>query len=632
MILLQRLSSLISAQARYLLFLVLSVAFLFPTDTLADDTPPEMANDLRAFVDTTLAQTMGEHEARGAIVVAVRDDELVVNTGRGYAFFDDAQPVDPDDTLFRIGSVAKVITYIAAMQLIDRGAIDPDADITRYLQSVGVDASFDVPITLKHLATHTAGFGTGAVGITNNRDHLRPRVEILENPRAPRLRAPGDLPGYGNYATELTAQLISDESGMEFEEYVRQNVFKPIGMENSTFEQDPKASWSTPGNGSTTIDLFSQMPAAGGMNATASDMGQLMLALLKDGTTDEGRILSEDGTANMLNQWFTPHEALEGAGFGFWRQRRGDHVLLFHGGGIGSFRSHMILAPEKDFGLFVSYHGGAGGGSNAYFGMRDFMQAFLGEVLPVEKPDLPEKGNAHPNHAGTYVSLEHLQTERYEKLLFMGDSPPLTASVDNDGFLLTDGGENRWFRTDTNVYHRTDGEEALAFRNDDSNLYLFRGSESLRTYQQVEFWQQPMLHGWALLLSLIALLSGVIGWPIAAGWRRYQGTTSNTTTNLYRAKWVVGGAFGSLLLFILAFIGMGVTGAIFQPPSWLPVLAVLPILVLICTGTATWFTGRAWLMNQWALVTRLHYSSIVFGLWIILWLLYYWNLFVPTTG
>ncbi len=586
-------------------------------------------DELRAFVDSTLQRTIDDHTARGAIATVVRDGEIVISAGHGYSFFDENVAVDPDETLFRIGSVAKVITYLAAMQRVDRGAIDPTADITDYLRSVTVDPSFDDPITLEHLATHTAGFGAGAVGITNNPAHLRPRPEVLENPRAPRIRPPGDLPGYGNYATELTAQLISDESGVEFEDYVREYIFQPIGMTESTFEQDPEALRSATACGGGRLDMYSQMPAAGGMSSTATDMGHLMLALLTDGATRHGRVLSADAAADMLDRWYTPHRALEGAGFGMWRQRRGDQVLLFHGGGIGSFRSQLILVPELNIGLFVSYHGGPGGGRSAFFGQRDFVEAFLNEFIPVEAPDVPEEGNADPRHNGTYISLDLLQTERFDKLLFMGDSPPLTLDIDADGFLLGDGGENRWFQVEEDVYQRVDGKEALALREADGEVYLFRGSAPVRTYKQVGFWQRPMLHGWVLLISLIVLLSGVIGWPLSAGWRWYRGVGSGTPALLHQARWLAGGAFGLMLLFAFALFGLAVAGVLFQPPAWLSGLFALPIFGALLTLAATWYAGRSWLQNQWGFFTRVHYSIIVLCLWSIVALLYYWNLLFP---
>jgi len=612
--------------------LLLLVPLLLVAEVAADERGHPKDDELQAFVDATLEQTMQEHNARGAVVSVVRNGELVVSTGRGYSFFDEDQVVDPEETVFRIGSVAKVITYLAAMQRIDRGAIDPDEDITRYLRSVGVDDTYDAPVTLEHLATHTAGFGAGAVGITNNPDHLRPRTEVLENPRALRIRPPGDLPGYGNYATELTAQLISDESGQDFEAYVRENIFEPIGMTSSMFEQHPEALHRAATNEAQRVDMYSQMPAAGGMRSTASDMGRLMLALLTDGATDDGRVLSAEAASSMLARWFTPHEALEGVAFGFWRQRRGNEVMLFHGGGIGSFRSQLLLVPAMDLGLFVSYHGGPGGGGPAFFGQRDFVEAFLDEFVPVQAPELPSEGGADPQHSGTYISLDLLHADRFDKLLFMGDQPPLNVDVDEEGFLLTEGGENRWFQVEPEVYHRADGKEALAFREADSKRYFFRGSAPVRTYKQVGFWQQPVLHGWALLISLFVLLSGVIGWSVAAGWRWYRDVTSDVSPLLYRARWVAGGAFGLLLLFVGALVGLAVSGAIFQPPSWLPALGVFNVLAVMLTLLATWYAGRAWLLRAGSLFTRLHFSAIVLALWCLAWLLHYWNLLVPSFG
>ncbi len=598
------------------------------TASSSTDTEPEDASEIQTFVDATVERTLDEHGATGATVSVVHDGEVAALGGYGTGFFDGSEPIDPELTPFRIGSIAKTITYTAAMQRVDRDAIDPEEDVTTYLDSVSVAEDIDEPVTLAHLATHTAGFDTGAVGITRDLDQLRPLDETLERPRPARLRPPGSLPTYTNYATALTGQVIEDETGRRFGEYVREELFEPLGMTRSTVEPPPDDTGDLADSFRSEVSDFSQVPPAGGMLSTAGDMGRFMLALLTDGATASGRILTPSATAELFEQWYTPHDALAGAGFGFWRQYRGDTVLVHHGGGIGTFRGQLLMVPALDLGVFVAYHGGGEqfGGQNAYRALEDFVDSFLERFVPVERPDIPSTGEANPDHAGVYVDLNLQETSQYTKLLGIGDSPPERVGVDDDGFLTTDGGEHRWVRTDPGVYLRADGAERLVVEETDDGTYLFRGGASLRTYRKVGRHEEPMVQAALLGASILVLLSGVVGWPVAAGWRRYRETGSPTPTSLSRARWAVGAAVGFLGLFVLGLVTLVVSGGIFWPPWWLPLVFVPPVLAAGATVVAGGYAIVAWREGSWTPIERLHYTAVVGALVAVLWLLYYWNL------
>jgi CubicO group peptidase (beta-lactamase class C family) len=91
------------------------------------------------------------------VVVVVKDGAILLEKGYGYADVAERKPVDPERTLFRAGSVSKLFTWTAVMQLVEQGKLDLDTDINTYLD-FKIPPREGKPITLRNLMTHTPGF------------------------------------------------------------------------------------------------------------------------------------------------------------------------------------------------------------------------------------------------------------------------------------------------------------------------------------------------------------------------------------------------------------------------------------------------------------------------------------------
>jgi CubicO group peptidase (beta-lactamase class C family) len=114
--------------------------------------------ELEAFLDELIAEQMEEHHIPGATVSVVKDGELFFAKGYGSADLERQTPVIPDQTLFSVGSLSKLVTWTAVMQLVEQGKVDLHTDVNTYLKKAEIPATFPEPITLAHLMTHTAGF------------------------------------------------------------------------------------------------------------------------------------------------------------------------------------------------------------------------------------------------------------------------------------------------------------------------------------------------------------------------------------------------------------------------------------------------------------------------------------------
>ena len=127
----------------------------------AADVPPGAhgltAQDLETFLDGIVPLQLAREDIAGATVAVVKDGKLLFAKGYGYADYEKKRPVSAEETLFRPGSVSKLFTWTAVMQLVEQGKLDLDRDVNDYLD-YKIHEAFGKPITLKNILTRTAGF------------------------------------------------------------------------------------------------------------------------------------------------------------------------------------------------------------------------------------------------------------------------------------------------------------------------------------------------------------------------------------------------------------------------------------------------------------------------------------------
>ena len=596
-------------------------------DGHGDRRKPTDLDDLESFVDETVPTGLDKHGVGGATVSIVHDGEIVLTKGYGHTFLDENEPVVADETLFRIASISKAITWTAAMQLVDRGAVDPHAPARNALESVSIPQTYDEPVTLAHLATHTPGFIQRSGGnVARDIGDVRPLAANLSENTPIRFRPPGEIPNYTNYAAALTGQLVADVAGTSFERYVENEVFEPLEMDRSTLAPLPDGLVGGSSESHTDeVNWYSQVPPASGMSATATDMAQFMLAHLNGGAVDGNRIFSAEAVDAMHRQWFTPHERLDGMAFGLQRRKRDNVLVLRHSGGVPRFASDLLLVPELDLGLFVSYHSG-----NAFDAKEEFVDAFLDRYVPVDEPRLRPDGRPARADAieGQYRSIKVTERPTYGKLPWaLFSTRPIDVRFEADGTLVTDTGGNtdRWIEIEPLVFRRVDGEEALAFREKGGTVtHLFREA-SATAFEPVSWYETIGVQARLTAITALVLFSGVVGWPLGAAWRWYRGGPS-LSGGPRRARWVAGAVPGCLLAFVAAAVVLVAMGGLNRPPPWLDLVFVLPIASAVATVWAGVYAVRSWREAYWSLPTRVHYTVVVCGAVVMLWVLRYWNM------
>src|SRR5688572_18704466 len=267
---------------------------------------PLTRENLEAWLDGYMPYALQTGDIAGAVVVVVKDGQILAQKGYGYSDVKTRKPVDPELTLFRPGSISKLFTWTAVMQQVEQGKLDLDADVNKYLD-FEIPARDGQPITLRNIMTHTAGFEEQLKGLMGVEKLQRPLDEHLKDWVPDRIFPAGTTPAYSNYATALAGYIVARASGMSFDDYIDQHIFAPLGMKQSTFRQplpENLASHMSKGypvasQPDKPFEIVGPAPA-GSLSAAGADMARFMIAHLQKGAYGEQRILQQ-ATAEQMH-------------------------------------------------------------------------------------------------------------------------------------------------------------------------------------------------------------------------------------------------------------------------------------------------------------------------------------------
>ncbi|MGH2628527.1 MAG: serine hydrolase domain-containing protein, partial [Anaerolineales bacterium] len=344
------------------------------TGAAAQDTLRRSVTDraeLEAFLDGLMIAHLAEKNVAGATFALVQDGQLLFAKGYGYADVDRRTPVDAERSLFRIGSVSKLFTWTMVMQLVEQGKLDLDADVNQYLD-FAIPATYPEPITLRHIMTHTPGFeDRGKDLFTEDSTQIIPLGRWLATHIPARVRPPGQLSVYSNYATALAGYVVERVSGIAWDDYLEQHILRPLGM-NQTTGRQPLAQSLAPHMSQgyefsqgrhvpQKFEIVNGASPAGSISASAVDMSKFMLAHLGGGALGGVRILGEETARRMYARAFGHDPRLPGFCLGFYEKSSHGLRIIGHGGDTQWFHTDLALIPEANLGLFVSYNTASGG-------------------------------------------------------------------------------------------------------------------------------------------------------------------------------------------------------------------------------------------------------------------------------
>ncbi len=620
-----------------ILIIGLCLRFINPAQAQTPATGPNDPIELSAFVDGVMATTMKTNHVPGAVVVVVRDGEVFFAEGYGYADLENKTPVDPATTLFRPGSVSKLFTWTAIMQLVEAGKLDLDADVNTYLD-FEIPATFAQPITLRIIMTHMAGFedkGDGLFKLTAE------EVDSLENYLKTNLPArvfpPGQYAAYSNYATALSGYIIQRVSGMPFEQYIASNILQPLKMKHSTFEQPLPVNLEgqmSQGYNYLNGDYhkggfeFVVGAPAGALSATGLDMANFMIMHLQEGEFEGTQILTPETTRLMHSPLYSPDPKMGGMAYGFFYNTFNGQFTLSHGGDTMLFHSQLFLLPDSNLGIFVSTNGNAGN-----IVSDDLIQRFLDRYFPVEESifliptdDFSSRAN---QYAGTYF-LARSNFSTFEKFLSLMSL--VNVSVKGESVYVTFGG---------NTFRYVEVEPGLLINPDEpaDKLVLKKVGDQITLSPPLPFvflkmpWYRTLpLHMFILVGGAILFLITIIIWIVSFFKGRIQ---REKRPLLARFSRLSAGLFGFFYLVFLVGFGsvfmdtdpaFGVPRVFFGMPANSELLFIIPKFMAIFGLTTLVFVVLNWIKGFWTIKSRLFYSLLTVFTLAILWSFYFWNL------
>jgi len=259
----------------------------FAAEAAAAASHPLSAADLGAFLDALMREQLARHKIAGAVVIAVKNDAILFSSGYGWADVERRRPMTADVTLVRPSSISKLFTGIAVMQLVEQDRLNLDRDVNDYLDFQVRTPEGGVPVTLRRLMTHRAGFEEHVKDIFSADPPPQPLGPWLAHSLPRRLFPTGDVSAYSNYGMALAGYIVERVAGQPYADYVADHILGPLGMTHSTFRQPlpeslaPLMAKSYGRSDRPPWPFFETVtPApAGALSATGADMGRFMLAL-----------------------------------------------------------------------------------------------------------------------------------------------------------------------------------------------------------------------------------------------------------------------------------------------------------------------------------------------------------------
>ncbi|TVX93762.1 serine hydrolase [Paenibacillus agilis] len=348
--------------------------------------------NVEKFTKEFFSQPHIKNMIAGAVVTVVKGDEVLLEEGYGYADIEKKKQVDPEETLFYIGSVSKVFTATAVLQLVEQGKIDIHADITKYLGDVKIKNETGSPITVKDLLTHTSGVEHADAGFTidaelDSKTYYSIKDELLNN-KFRIVNKPGEVYSYDNFASQLQGYIVEQVTGQKFEDYAKEHLFEVLDMENTSFvlEKDKAhklaSSYDMKGNKLKPALFKPTVLPEGSMSSTGEDMANYMLAVLNGGALEGERFLSKQSLTKMLTPQVSIHPTVPNMTYGFEYYTHhlfNGHNFVVKGGGLSGFTSQVTFLPDKKVGIFISDNRGL----NVHF---PYLEAFMDHFYPDERP------------------------------------------------------------------------------------------------------------------------------------------------------------------------------------------------------------------------------------------------------
>lgn len=527
---------------------------------------PLDSHDLEAWLDGLLPYALNTGDIAGGVVAVVKDGNILLQKGFGYADVGRQIPMDPERTMIRAGSTSKLFTWTAVMQLVEQGKLDLNKNVDEYLD-FKVSPAAGKPITLLDLMNHRAGFEEGLKDIiaTDPRRLESTEAYLKQHPR-PLLFPSGTVPAYSNYGAALAGYIVERVSGEPFERYIERHIFTPLGMMHSTFDQPLPARFNdaiSQGYGTASMpphpyELVVTAPA-GSLATTAADMGRFMIAQLSQGRMGDSEILKSQTALLMQTPSETALPGFSSMAHGFFHENRNGRTLIGHGGDTVVFHTELDLLPEEHVGIFYNFN--SRGRDSAVYGLRKaLLDRFMDRYFPSSAPASSEPTLATASRDAQQIAGRYQSSRRVEhgflSLFYLLQQSVITSNSDGTisapQFLGT--GEDTFHEVAPDLWRQVGGTRQLALQRIDNIRTVVDSEDPTSVLQAVPFYRSSVLNLPLLLIAFAILALTLLFWPISWLVRRAYGVQLTQSVPLRRVRLYTRLAAAFDLLYLVAWM------------------------------------------------------------------------------
>lgn len=591
-------------------------------ESAASDTAPTAhpltADDLETFLDRFIPEQLSTRNIAGAVIVVVQGDEVLLS--KGYGFADVQRRIAmSESTVVRPASISKLFTATAVMQLVERGQLDLDRDVNDYLDFHIPTPKGGVPVTLRRLLTHRAGFEMHLKDLFSAGTSTPPLGEWLPTSLPPRLFPNGDVPAYSNYGYGLAGHIVERVSGQRFEDYVSSHILQPLGMSRSTFAQPlptELAAHVSHGYRISTappLPFFETItpPPTGGMSTTAADMGRFMRAVLSSPI---------ENSIQITPQAPTPLLGLE-EDYAAENRFFGKHGLSL------AFISEVAWLPAADFGFFVSYNS-----TSDHFAPTALLNAIADRYFKQPAQPLPAMSSEladTTSFAGAYEST--LRSDSSFMRLFGLLTQQIVVKALPGGKIQVGNFPGQLQQIEPRRFRSTDGLRVQFTTRGSSDFMHISAIPLAMEWERVPWHRDARVALPAVSASIAIILATLLAWPIASWIRRRRNLDfGNAPRDRREYRWVrivLGVDVLVCLVVALLFAWLGdITRLNATLDPWLVALYIGAWLAVAGSAVPLWVALRFWRDRVGGGWSRIHHTLLAACCSIVAWFFVTWRI------
>ncbi len=613
------------------------------------------AQEVEDFFDDVLSDQFTNYGLVGATLSVVKDNEIMFTKGFGLKRATPAISVNPNTTMFKVGSISKTFVAIAILQLVEDGLLDLDADVNTYLTEFQIPNTYPEPITLRHLLTHTAGFEEMAYQIFFDYYTDLPTLDVVVKNQMPmRVHPPGEVPSYSNYGFTLAGYIVEKISGIRFEDYIKNEILIPLNMNFTSFYQplptELQIYLSEGFYSQESMDnIYLSVVPAGACSSTALDMTYFMRTLLNNGSFNGSTILTNESMEIMFSNQFKPQPDFPGVNLGLYCMYPSDVNIIGHSGDTVFFHSEMCLFPDQNFGFFISYNS-----YNGFMASDEILPLFLNTFYPKSPTVVVPMSGYNENlndFTGKYVTTRRFYSPKTINYIYDGEIiDAITYNIEDyldkaleiiatDNYLQVSGIALNFVQISPNLFREESGVydyEIFFLRNADGTIkYLYLNFyTSLLAFEKINPIYAHSLSIYLPILILSLCYIALFGYWISRTYKRSV-EAEPPMPFLTRLPIILSGLFVMLLLITIAKLYIESQNALLleaqiKSDSFLITMAIVITIIIVCMVIGSLFSwigiGNKERKPYWKLWERIPITILSIISTLVIWSLVYLKL------